>query len=230
MLRKALWPTLLLAALTLVLPASGTQAQSRTVYWRTWDVVIDEVDAVENRFDVSERYDVEFTGSFSFGSRVVERTNLNAISNVRVSQDGQPLTERCSDSPGTYCVSTNSDEVTITYRFLSPINNGDASFQIDYTVTGALRVYEGGDQISWSAIPPEHFGFSIGSSTVTIQLPDGYAPREGVDPVVSYGAPTTVTVNGTTAVFETTSALGGDDYLEVRAQFPHNEAAVAPGW
>ncbi len=230
MLRKVVWPALLFAVLALGMPAAGTAAQSRTVYWRSWDVLIDEVDAVANRFDVSELYDIEFSGSFSFGSRVIERTNLSSIGNIRVSQDGQALTERCSETPGTYCVSTSGSEVSITYRFLQPINNGDATFQIDYTVNGALRIYEGGDQLWWSAIPPEHFGFSIGSSTVTVDLPDGYAPREGVDPVVSYGAPTTVAVNGTRAVFKSTGALGGDDYLEVRVQYPHNAAAVAPNW
>jgi uncharacterized membrane protein YgcG len=230
MLRKAMWPVLLLAVLVVALPSAGTEAQSRTVFWRNWDLVIDEVDAVDNRFDVSELYDVEFTGSFSFGSRVIERTNLSSISNVRVSQDGAPLRELCSEVPGTYCVSNNGSEYTITYRFFNAINNGDASFQIDYTVNGALRIYEGGDQLWWTVIPEEHFGFSIGSSTVTVQLPNGYSPREGVDPVVSYGAPTTVTVNGPKAVFETTSALDGNDYLEVRVQFPHNPDAVAPGW
>lgn len=230
MLRNKGWPVLLLAVLALCIPAASAAAQSRTVFWRVWDVVIDDVDVVANQYDVTELYDVEFTGSFSFGSRVIEQTNLGAIRNVRVSQDGQPLTERCADSPGTYCVTTSGGDVNITYRFLNPINNGDANFEISYTVEGALRVYEGGDQLWWSAIPAEHFGFEIGSSTVTVELPDGYAPREGVDPVVSYGAPTTVAVNGTTAVFTATEPLDGNDYLEVRVQFPHNPDAVAPAW
>lgn len=223
-------PVLLLLVLVLLVPASSVLAQSRSVFWRSWDVVIDEVDAVANRYDVAEIYAMEFTGSFSFGTRVIEGTNLDNIANVRVYQDGELLTQRCSEAAGTYCVSNSGGDVSVTYRFLRPINNGTASFRIEYTVEGALRVYEGGDQLYWMAIPEEHFGFSIGSSTVTVQLPDGYAPREGVDPVVSYGAPTTVAVNGTTVVYKTTGSLGGNDYLEVRVQFPHNPDAQPPGW
>jgi uncharacterized membrane protein len=230
MLQTRVRPVWLLLLLALLVPASGVLAQSRSVFWRSWDVVIDEVDAVANRYDVAELYDMEFTGSFSFGTRVIEGTNLNDITNVRVYQDGELLAQRCGESAGTYCVSRNGNDVSVTYRFLRPINNGTASFRIEYTVEGAIRIYEGGDQIYWMAIPEEHFGFSIGGSTVTVQLPTGYAPREGVDPVVSYGAPTTVAVNGTTAIYKTTRALGGNDYLEVRVQFPHNPDAQAPAW
>lgn len=230
MLRIKVWQVILAAALAVGIPATLLSAQSRTVYWRSWDVLIDDVDVVQNRYTVTEYYDLEFSGSFSFGSRVVETTNLNGIDNVRVSQDGQPLTQRCNQAPGTYCVTSSGGDVSIAYYFLRPINNGDATFEITYTVAGALRVYEGGDQLWWSAIPPEHFGFTIGSSTVTVQLPDGYAPREGVDPVVSYGVPTTVSVNGTTAVFKATEPLEGDQYFEVRVQFPHNTEAQPAAW
>jgi uncharacterized membrane protein len=229
MLRNRVGPVLLLV-LALCIPAAAVLAQSRTVFWRSWDVVIDEVDAVANEYRVTELYDIEFTGAFSFGSRVIERTNVDAIRDVRVSQDGRPLTSRCADSPGTFCVSNSGGETSITYRFFEPINNGDATFEISYIVEGAIRIYEGGDQLWWSAIPPEHFGFEIGSSTVTVELPQGYGPREGVDPVVSYGAPTTVAVNGTTAIFKASEPLDGNDYLEVRVQFPHNPDAVAPAW
>src|SRR5690606_6637417 len=59
--------------------------------------------------------------------------------------------------------------------------------------------------------------------------PSGYAPREGVDPVETYGAPAEVDVRGTT-ITATASGLSGDDYLEIRAQFPHNPNARTPRW
>lgn len=224
---RVLW---LLMVLVLLLPVSSVLAQSRSIFWRSWDVLIDDVDVVANRFNVAEVYNIEFTGSFSFGTASIPGTNLNNITNVRVYQDGQLLAQSCGESAGTYCVSRSGGDVNVTYRFLRPISDGTANFRIEYTVEGAIRIYEGGDQIYWMAIPQEHFGFGIGSSTVTIQLPNGFAPREGVDPVVSYGAPTNVTVNGPTVVYKTTQALGGNDYLEVRAQFPHNPDAQAPAW
>lgn len=46
-------------ALTLLALVGGpVSAQSRSVFWRTWDVVIDEVDTVANEFNVTELYDV----------------------------------------------------------------------------------------------------------------------------------------------------------------------------
>lgn len=225
--KSVLFAVLVVALLLVVGPAS---AQSRSVFWRNWDVVIDNIDTVSNQFDVAEIYNLEFTGSFRFGSRVITRDNLDDIRNIRVSQDGQTMRAACSEAAGTYCVRESGDEVSITYYFFSPISNGKASFRIEYTVVGALRVYEGGDQLWWTAIPSEHFGFNIGSSTVRVSLPSGYGPREGVDPVVSYGAPTNVSVNGTEVTYTTTRQLGGYENLEVRVQFPHNPAAQPAGW
>ena len=87
----------------------------------------------------------------------------------------------------------------------------------------------GGDQLWWIAIPSEHYGFPIGSSTITVKLPAGFAPREGVDPVVTYGAPGDVQVNGTTVVAKATRQIGGNEAFEIRVQYPHDPNAHAAG-
>jgi hypothetical protein len=115
-----------------------------------------------------------------------------------VTQDGQSLRESCSESPGTFCARRDGDNLSITYYFTQSITNGSSQFTIQYTVVGALRVYSGGDQLWWTAVPADHYGFSIGSSTITVQMPTGFTPREGVDPVETYGAPADVNVQGTT--------------------------------
>jgi uncharacterized membrane protein len=206
-----------------------TAAQSRSVFWQQWDVTIDNVNVTTNRFDVTELYDIQFSGTFQFGSAVIPFENLERIENVQVSQAGSALRESCSGNRGTFCTENTDEGLSITYYFEQPITNDSEQFEIEYTVIGALRVYEGGDQLWWTAIPTEHFGFPIGSSTVTVQLPSGYAPREGVDPVETYGAPAQVDVRGTT-VIATASGLSGSDYLEIRAQFPHNPNARIPSW
>jgi uncharacterized membrane protein YgcG len=127
-------------------------------------------------------------------------------------------------------VRQSSDELSIQYYFLSPINNGTANFEISYQVSGGLRVYPDGDQLWWIAVPSEHYGFPIGSSTITVDLPDGFAPREGVDPVVTYGAPSDVQVNGTRIVAKSTGSLDGNDYFEIRAQYPHDPNATPASW
>ena len=209
--------------------AAPVGAQSRSVYWNKWDVTINNVDTGSNQFDVTESYDIRFSGSFRFGSAVIPQTNLERIEAVQVYQNGQALRANCSENPGTYCVENSSDGLSITYYFISPITDGSAQFDLQYTVVGALRVYDGGDQLWWTAIPAEHYGFPIGESTITVQMPSGYAPREGVDPVETYGAPAQVDVQGTT-ITANASGLSGDDYLELRVQYPHNPNARVASW
>ncbi|MCB9451850.1 MAG: DUF2207 domain-containing protein [Anaerolineaceae bacterium] len=207
-----------------------TSAQSRTVYWEKWDVLINNINTSGNRFDVTESYNVRFSGTFSFGAASIPLTNLNSVSNIRVSEAGTPLRESCSQQPGTYCVENAGNEYALTYYFTKPLSNVSQTFEIQYTVQGGLRIYDGGDQLWWTAIPSEHYGFTIGSSTVTVVLPDGFGPRESIDPVVTYGAPTTVNVNRTTVTAQATGAISGSDYLEIRVQYPHDPNATPPSW
>lgn len=205
-------------------------AQTRSVFWERWDVVINNIDTQANRFDVQEIYDVNFTGAFTFGSRVIEPTNLENITDILVYQDNEPMRAACSEQPGTYCVQNTTDGISIRYYFFEPIRNGSAQFRILYTVVGALRVYEGGDQLWWTAIPSEHFGFTIGSSTITVEMPPGYGPREGIDRVDTYGAPGEIQVSGTRIQARATEAITGDERFEIRVQYPHDPNASAPGW
>jgi len=220
----------LLITFILVFTVAPAAAQSRSVYWQRWDVTIDNVDTVSNRYDVSEQYSIDFTGTFRFGSVAIPLTNLEDITGVQVFQNGQSLRASCSEAPGTYCVSNSGSELSIVYYFIQPITDGAANFEIRYTVVGALRIYQGGDQLWWTAIPAEHFGFSIGGSTITVQMPPGYAPREGIDPVETYGAPADVNVRGTTVTATARQPITGNEYFEIRVQVPHNPSARVPSW
>jgi uncharacterized membrane protein len=217
-----------IAALLLALP--DVEAQTRSVFWQRWDVLIDNFDTQRNRFSVTETHDVYFSGSFSFGSRVIEMTNLEDIVDVQVFQGNQPLQSACTEQKGTFCVRDTTDGRSIRYYFIQPINTGSEVFRIRYTVVGALRVYEGGDQLWWTAIPSEHFGFSIGSSTVTVELPPGFGPREGIDPIDTYGAPGEITLQGTRVQARAVSTITGNQRFEIRVQYPHDPQARKPGW
>ncbi|MBZ0277261.1 MAG: DUF2207 domain-containing protein, partial [Anaerolineae bacterium] len=216
--------------LLLLCVVGSVAAQTRSVYWERWDVLINNVNTSGNRFDVTESYVVQFTGTFRFGAATIPYTNLTNISNIQVLEAGRPLRESCSQQAGTFCVQNDGENLAITYYFMQFITDGRQNFDIKYTVQGALRIYEGGDQLWWTAIPTDHFGFPIGSSRVTVQMPDKFGPREGIDPVVTYGVPTNVNVNRTTVIAETTRALGGDESLEIRVQYPHDPQAVPPSW
>lgn len=207
-------------------------AQARSVFWQRWDVYIDNVDTRNNQFDVEEYYDIYFTGSFRFGSAVIPLENLEDIQNIQVYEEDVLLTRSqfCSEQPGTFCVEDIEEGRAITYYFGSPASDTQRTFRIQYTVSGALRIYEGGDQLWWIAIPSEHYGFSIGQSQINIQLPSAFAPREGIDPVETYGVPGSVKVNGTTITAVAMEQITGDQSFEIRVQYPHDPNARIPGW
>lgn len=225
---RTLWiPLLVSAMLAVALPAS---AQDRSIVWEVWDVTIDDVDTQANSFNVSEYYEITFNGTFRFGSAVIPVNNLEEIRNAAVYEDGRLLRQSCAGGQGTYCVSNTDEGLSIVYNFNQPITNDIQAFEITYSVIGGLRVYEGGDQLWWDAIPTEHFGFPIRRATVSVELPAGFAPREGVDPVETYGASANVQVNGTRVFATSTGELGGDEGLSLRVQYPHDPSARVPAW
>ncbi len=233
MIRRRQW-WLAVVLLTMALFAFGTavtaQAQSRSLYWRRWDVTIDNVDTTANRFSVTEVHDIQFVGgSFRFGFRAIPVADrLDRITNVRVSEGGVPLQQGCMEQAGTYCVTDDGRELRIVYYFLRPAYSEQRVFTITYDVSGPLFYYEGGDQIDWFAIAPDH-AYPIQSAVVTVRLPEAYAPRE-TDPVASYGAPAEITRSGTEVVFRATRQIAANEALEVRVQFPHNPAGRVADW
>jgi uncharacterized membrane protein len=229
--RPAVLPTItLLILFSFPMSASSAAAQSRTVYWQRWDVTIDNVDTTNNRFDVSEYYDVYFTGTFRFGTAVIPDQNLENITDVQVYEEGEPLERSCSERTGTFCVQNVDEGLSIVYYFTRSVSNESREFEIQYTVEGALRVYEGGDQLWWIAVPEEKFGFSVGESTITVELPDEYRPREGVDSIETYGTAATVTQRGSTITAVAESPISPNDTFEIRVQYPHNPDARVASW
>ncbi len=219
---------ILLVVLTVT---SFARAQERSLVWERWDVNITDVDTAQNRFTVRELYDVRFMGAFRFGSAVIPAERLESITNPVVSVNGQGLSGSCSERPGTFCFDrTNSGEYSIIYYFPDVVVDERVRIEISYAVHGALRVYDGGDQLWWDAIPEDHFGFPILQSSVIVTLPAGFAPREGIDPVETYGARGTISVNGSMVTATAPDGVGGEEGFSVRIQYPHDPRATAPGW
>lgn len=219
-----------LLAATLFTFTSLATAQSRSVTWEIWDVSIYNIDTALNSFDIQETYRIRFEGTFRVGVVSIQQANLEEIRHIQVYESGIPLDQSCSEQPGTYCVTRNSEGWLIEYHFFAPITDAVQSFEIRYQVAGAIRVYDGGDQIWWAAIPEDHFGFPIESSIVTVRMPPGLAPRSGIDPVMTYGATTSVSVFNELIVAQATSRISGQESLEIRVQFPHSPNARKPEW
>lgn len=227
---------LIIVLLCCGLGLSVVNAQGRTVFWEEWNVVIDDMDTVENRFDVSEQYLIQFTGTFEFGTRAIPLERVESIGGVQVYEDGA-LMERVtcgSDNRpgrrGAYCTQQSAGDLVITYNFRQPITNDSQRFEIAYTVEGALRVYEGGDQLWWQAVTQDKFGFSVGSSTVSVELPPNTFATEDELMLAVENVDAIITVSGQTITAQATQTIGPDDYLEIRVQYPHNPDAQEPAW
>lgn len=228
--RKRLIGLTLLGVLVL-LATSSTSAQSRSLVWVSWNVDIFDIDTTNNSFRVREAYEIQFDGTFRFGTAVIPDDQLEAISNVVVYQDGRPLRAACgAETPGTYCVERVVEGTSIVYYFNSAITNESEGFTLEYDVVGALRAYEDGDQLWWVAIPSDKFGFPVQSAVITVTLPDEYRPREGTDPVATYGAAGRVRVNGPVVVATATNGVAAHEAFEIRVQYPHDPNARVPDW
>ncbi len=221
---------LLLVSLVVLLAWTSIVGQTRSVVWERWDVIIDNIDTSNNHYTITEIYDLSFTGTFRFGQREIDQTNLTNITNIFVKENGRDLIADCSGTMGTFCVTNTANGVQIKYIFRQTITNARQNFEIGFTVEGALRSYDGGDQLWWTAIPSEHFGFPILQSTITVNMPQNAAPREGIDPVKTYGARSDVRVNGATVVAQAIEAIQGNQFFEIRVQYPHNPSMQKPPW
>jgi uncharacterized membrane protein YgcG len=226
-LRRFVLLSALLILLLAAFPAATVSAEDKTLYWQRWDVDI----TVQSNSDlhIVEEHEIAFTsGQFSFGFRGIPMDLLEGIGDVTVSESGVRFSQERGERPGTFYTRVEGGEFRIYYFFLDPpVERETRTVQFAYTVEGAVRFYEGGDQVYWEAVAGDR-GWPIDSSTVAVHLPAGAAPRPDVDPAASYGASTTVTVEGTTVWFRTAGRIDGDDPLQVRVQFPHGIVSGAP--
>lgn len=235
-MRKRILGLAILLSIVLVVPGTA-QAQGRSIFWERWDAVFHNIDTTNNRFDVREIYDIRFNGRFQFGSAVIPLTNVESIDNIQVYQAGRAMRQggcvseaNIASARGTFCVERVQEGISIVYYFEQPITDGSENFEVAYTVNGGLYVYDGGDQLRWEVIPTDKFGFSVGSSNVTVELPDGYAPRADVDIIEAEGLSADIQVQGTTVTFRVTESIEPDERLRIGVQYPHDPNARMAAW
>jgi hypothetical protein len=225
---------LLCCALLLASPAAA-QSDGRSLVWERWDVTLENFDLDANRFDVTEIQRIAFVGTFRGGERAIPKDRLTGITDVRVSQGDQALQEtRCASAdnfppPGRFCVIDTFTETIISYEFTAPIRDRAETLTIAYTVSGALRSYPDGDQLWWMGVNTDRPAI-VRASTITAQMPEGFAPRAGIDPVEVYGAPGDIKVEGTLITAVSTSAIRIGEEFSLRVQYPHNPNMPAPPW
>ncbi|HVU15259.1 MAG TPA: hypothetical protein VHD90_28495, partial [Phototrophicaceae bacterium] len=78
-----------LFAVLLILGVTAVSAQDdRSVYWQRWDVTINNVDTTHNHFDVTESYQIQFSGTFHSGYATIPLDYVTNINNVHVTEGG----------------------------------------------------------------------------------------------------------------------------------------------
>ncbi len=206
--------------LSLILSGPPAQAQEKSLVWQRYDVNLN----VQANSDilVEEIQEIAFTGgTFTFGFAAIPLGRVDQIAEVQVSELSSGGERAYSpNSTGEYGFTTNVNggNLEITWYF-PPTRSSTHIYRLRYRVSGGLRIYEGGDQLWWKAIPPDH-NFPIRSAKVTVTLPQTF-PKEQLQ-VASYGAPANppaYTDRG--QVVFSAQNIPTDEELEVRVQFPH---------
>jgi uncharacterized membrane protein YgcG len=214
----------LIVVLLLNLLAFGAAAQEKSLYWESYDV---DITVLPNGdFRVSETQHLVFTsGTFQFGIRHIPTEFVSAISDVSVSEaDGVIYQQSESGEPYTFRTYQSGDEFNIRYNF-PPTADSDRVLVIEYTVSGGLLYYEGGDQLVWRAVPADP-NIPIQNASVTVHLPPG-ALVTNYDATGPQGTATLID-DDQGVYFETTEPMRGGPDFAVRVQWPSGIVAGQP--
>ncbi len=223
---------LLIALLWLAVPAG---AQTKSVHAKEYDVDVIVLPSGDLR--VVETLDMAFQGGpFSYGFRTISTDRLDDITDIEVWEGDRRYQTSRSNDANTYWADYNEDgdvEVRWYYPFTS---NANRTFKIAYTVKGAVRRYDEGDEVWWMAVHDDH-PYLIRGSRVTLQLPEGVTinAQDGGKGYVAetdgVSAEVTVSPDRRTMTAVANEALDPGDFLAVGVKFtPGVVGGSKPGW
>ncbi len=235
---------LLIGLATLLLPGVGiggktALAQSRSVEYANIDVTIDL--RQDGTLHVTEVQRVSFSGgSYSNGFREISRTRTEAIENISVEEvvNGVAIPyefeppRSFNQEPGTFTAQNQGNNIRLDWSF-PPTRDEIRTFEVEYDVLGALRVYTNIDP------PKERIGWMVVGSELTRNVPVREASftlnlPEPVDfnDVIWRTTPETngeESDGGRTWTW-TASDLTDGDFFEVEFEFPMIVEAAPPAW
>ncbi|WP_169238405.1 DUF2207 domain-containing protein [Candidatus Roseilinea sp. NK_OTU-006] len=198
-----------LLGMAVVLTPIAVYAETKSLVWTRLDTEI----AVQLNGDlkITETNVIDFTsGVFSWGFRDIELARLTEVRDIVVTERGQPLE--------TEIVYTDDNKLRIKYYFLTPARGEQRTFVLNYTVVGATRYYNEGDQVFWAAVYPSRGGFAVQNARAVVRLPAGATATNAE----VYGVRANVKGLGESVVVaEALEPIPSGDQMEVRVQFPH---------
>jgi uncharacterized membrane protein YgcG len=221
-LRAIIMTLLVIGTCFIVTGGSITPAiaqSAKTFIWRRLDCDI----TIQPNGDlrISEKNEINFiSGSFTFGYRDIEMSRITSISDIRATEGDRDIRIETGRA--------ENGDFRIKYYFSRPAQNETRTFNLTYTVQGATRYYQNGDQVYWACVYAARSGFEVQNSRTTIRLP-GNATATVAE---TYGAKATLSGKGETIVTATaTEPIASGKELEVRVQFPHGIiSGTAPAW
>ncbi len=219
--RLALAVLLATLALTVAGPAA---AQSKTLYWERYEVTL----AIQPNGDlrVVERQQIRFTsGSFTFGYRDIPLDKTEGISGVSISEPGVgAYSASGSGQAHTFTASNQGDSLYIKW-FFPQTENASRTFDVAYTVHGALRIHDSGDKLQWFAFPTDR-DFGIQEASARVVLPPG-ASFQLID---SAGVQATwgQSGDGTSVTYLANEPMSASDYMEIGVEFTHGMVPDQP--
>lgn len=157
-----------LLLLALVVPGAAMAKE-----WRIdrMDVTLD----VQQNSDVlvSENVTFTFVGPYTYVGRVIPTANLDKLTDIKVSQNGQPLPE--GSGPGTWQASREGSNQVIRLNF--DLADTSATWTIAYRAVGAIHYFDQGDELRWYVFDADT-PVTIGAATATVKLPGSVAPAK----------------------------------------------------
>lgn len=203
------------------------QSQSVVVERRNGDITVLRNSDIE----VVEKWEVRFvSGSFHKAFRTIPLKQGSSITGWQISEGDRFYRQSDSGQAHTFDVVQRGDEASITWYFPHTAN-ATRTFNLQYTIRGALRIYPDGDQLYLTFIEADR-SYPITSSRVIVHLPETFAADQiklatYQNRRESYG---TRIIDGQTVMFSGGPFAPGAAW-EIRAQFPHGVVtANAPAW
>jgi len=237
---RRLRPFALLTLVVLALVAAPTlpiaHAQSQSLYWERFDVDIQVQPNGDLR--VTETQTINFTsGVFREGYAELSTTNTDGITGVTVSEDGVAYTgfsNSCCLDDQEFAVERSDGSVSVIWH-MGRTQDQTRTFVLAYTVKGAIRRYDAGNEFQWNAIQPGMHDFEIRESTVTIEMPvgAGLTYADYLVPPDFAGVPMTIitSTDGINTTFIAQETIAPSQGIQVAAQFPAGTVTgTAPTW
>lgn len=222
MRRTFAWLAVLLinACMASALPLSA-QAQSKSLLWERLDTEIEVRE--DGTLHITETNVIYFTrGTFTFGFREIPYNRLTAVRDVRVSELDPAVSQ---EIPLRIERSQGKEGLLVKYYFSRPAERELRTFIVRYTVEGAIRYYDEGDQVWWAVVYADRNGFDVRQARATLRLPAGAT----VQKAEVYGVRAEVRgVGESVLVAEALEPIPNGVTMELRAQFQHGIVRGTP--